>query len=54
MTLYHDVPNDFIHFYCNENEDSFRDCSVANNYECPSPAVAAGLTCGGNGIFYKI
>ena len=54
MTLNDDVPNDFIQFYCNGNEDSLHDCSVANNYECPSSVVAAGLTCGGNGIFTEI
>ena len=51
MTLNLNVPNDFIRFYCNGNEDSLHDCSVANNYDCPSD-IAAGLTCGGNRIFY--
>ena len=51
MTLNLNVPNDFIRFYCNGNEDSLRDCSVTNNYDCPSD-VAAALTCGGNDIFY--
>ena len=53
MTLDHNVPNDFLRFYCNGNENSLRDCSVANNYNCPTPAVAAGLTCGGNDIIIQ-
>ena len=53
MTLDPNVANDFIQFYCNGNEDSLHDCSVANNYDCLSPTVAVGLTCGGNDIFMQ-
>ena len=52
MTLDLNVPNDFLRFHCNGNEDSLHDCSVANKYDCPSD-IAAGLTCGGNDIFMQ-
>ena len=50
MTLNLHVQKNFIRFYCNGNEDSLRDCLVANDYDCPSNE-AAGLNCGGIGIF---